>query len=164
VFVTDVDGTLTDGGMYYSADGEILKRFDTRDAFGMNRLRHLDVRLAIVTAEDSPIVLARARKMRIEDVYVNVPEKLRLMGRLLEKWGLGWQHLAYVGDDLNDLPVLEQAGFSACPADAAPEVARRVHYVCRKNGGHGAVREVCDFIVEALGSQGQPGGGASGGD
>jgi YrbI family 3-deoxy-D-manno-octulosonate 8-phosphate phosphatase len=152
----DVDGTLTDGGIYYSEAGEVLKRFDTRDAFGMNQLRQCGLRLAIITAEDSPIVLARARKLRIEDVYVGVTDKLEVMGRLLEKWGLAWNEIAFVGDDLNDLPVLERAGFAACPADAAPEVVRQVHYVCHRAGGHGAVREVCHFILDARESRNRP--------
>lgn len=146
----DVDGTLTDGGMYYGEAGELMKRFDTRDAFGMNLLRRRGWRLVIVTGEDSPIVLARARKLGVEDVFVGVSDKVACVERFLADHHLEWTALAYVGDDLNDLDVLKRAGFSACPADAAPEVRAAVHYVCRRPGGHGAVREVCDFLLASL--------------
>lgn len=149
LFATDVDGTLTDGGMYYTEAGEVMKRFDTRDAFGMNLLRRQGMALAIVTSEDSPIVLARARKLRIEHVYVNVQDKEAFVADLLRKMGLEWPNLAYVGDDLGDLAVIRRAGLSACPADAAQEVAQSARLVCRRPGGHGAVREVCDAILEA---------------
>jgi N-acylneuraminate cytidylyltransferase len=147
----DVDGTLTDGGMYYTKTGEAMKRFDTRDAFGMNLLRQVGWRLAIVTAEESPIVLARARKLRIEDVFIGVRDKRACLEQFLVDRGLKWSELAYVGDDLNDLEVLRRAGFAACPADAVPEVQKQVLYVCRASGGRGAVREVCDLILSARG-------------
>ena len=146
----DVDGTLTDGGMYYGEAGEVMKRFDTRDAFGMNLLRQRGAILALVTSEDSPIVLARAQKLRMENVFVGVSNKVACVERFLADHNLEWTALAYVGDDLNDLDVLKRAGFSACPADAAPEVRAAVHYVCRRPGGHGAVREVCDLLRRVL--------------
>jgi N-acylneuraminate cytidylyltransferase len=150
VFCVDVDGTLTDGGMYYTDAGEAMKRFNTRDAMGMGRLRERGIQLAIVTSEDSPIVLARARKLNIPHVFVGVKDKVGVLEGLLKDLGFTWEQLAYVGDDLNDLPVIRKAGFSACPADAAPEVARSATYVCKARGGHGAVREVCNLILAAL--------------
>jgi len=147
LFATDVDGTLTDGGMYYTETGEVIKRFDTRDAFGMNRLRRAGIAVAIVTSEDSPIVLARARKLRIERVYVGVEDKLSLLEKVIAELGATWAQLAYIGDDLNDLPVIERAGLSACPADAASQVVDAANYVCRRAGGHGAVREFCEWIL-----------------
>lgn len=147
LLATDVDGTLTDGGMYYTEAGEAMKRFDTRDAFGMNLLRQEGLELAIVTAENSPIVAARARKLKIENVCLNVSDKVACVEAMLARLGLDWSNLAYVGDDLNDLPLLRKAAFSACPADAAAPVARAVDYVCRRLGGHGAVREACERIL-----------------
>jgi len=153
LFATDVDGTLTDGGMYYTEAGEVMKRFDTRDAAGMNRLRRRGFTLAMVTTENSPIVLARARKLGIEHVYVGVEDKEQLMDELLARLALTWDQLCYVGDDLNDLPVIQKAGFSACPCDAMPEVTRHVSCICLRRGGHGAVREVCDLIEQAMGAR-----------
>ena len=145
-FATDVDGTLTDGGMYYTSEGELMKRFDTRDAFGMNLLREAGFELVIVTAEDSSIVAARAKKMRVDRVFLGIHDKVDLLKTVLVELGMDWQNLAYVGDDLNDLQVIAKAGFSACPSDAAPEVRNCAKYICSNSGGRGAVREICDLI------------------
>ncbi len=150
LIATDVDGTLTDGGMYYTADGELMKRFDTRDAFGMNRLRKRGWELAIITAEDTPIMAARARKLKIDRVFLGVVDKVALVEDLLADLGLTWSQMVYIGDDLNDLPVLERVGLSACPADAAWQVRDSVDYVSSRLGGHGAVRDLCDLIEAAL--------------
>jgi len=150
VFATDVDGTLTDGGMYYTEAGEMMKRFNTRDAFGMRCLADLGVILVMISSEDSPIVLARANKLRIQHIYTGVQDKERLMDKLLKELGLNWDQLAFVGDDLNDLGILKRAGFSACPCDAAPEVTKSVDYVCHTAGGYGAVREACDLIKKSF--------------
>lgn len=151
VFATDVDGTLTDGGMYYTEAGEAMKRFDTRDAAAMSRLRQRGFTLMLVTTENSPIVRARARKLQIEHVYTGVEDKAELVQSVLDKLGASWDSLAYVGDEMNDLPVICRAGFSACPADAVEDVRAECDYVCANPGGHGAVREVCDLIRAALG-------------
>jgi YrbI family 3-deoxy-D-manno-octulosonate 8-phosphate phosphatase len=148
----DVDGTLTDGGMYYSERGEELKRFNTRDAMGMSRLRSRGIASALVTTENSQIVIARARKIGVEHVHIGINDKQALLEDLLLRLGLAWDQVGYVGDDWNDLAVIQRAGFSACPADAAGEVARRVTYVCQRPGGHGAVREVCDLVEASLGA------------
>jgi YrbI family 3-deoxy-D-manno-octulosonate 8-phosphate phosphatase len=149
-FATDVDGTLTDGGMYYTPDGELMKRFDTRDAFGMNLLREAGFELAIVTAENSPIVAARASKLKIDRVFLGVRDKVKLLTGVLDGLGLDWVNLAYAGDDLNDLPLMQMAGFSACPSDAAREVRSCADHVCSQSGGRGAVREICDLIRDHL--------------
>lgn len=145
----DVDGTLTEASMYYGAEGERLKRFSTRDGMGLARLRQRGVRVAIVTSEDSPIAAARARKLRIPDCILGCDDKAASVAGLIEADGLDWADAAYVGDDLNDLEVLGRVGLSACPADAAEEVRRVVRYVCKRPGGRGAVREVCDLLCEA---------------
>lgn len=147
---TDVDGTLTDGGMYYTAQGELMKRFDTRDAFGMNLLRRRGLAIGMVTAEDTEIVRARGRKLQMEHVYTGIADKEPFVGDLLNRLGLEWRNLAYIGDDLNDLPVIKRAGVSACPADAAAEVRRHASYVCKALGGHGAVREFCNMLLAAV--------------
>ncbi len=151
----DVDGTLTDGGMYYSAQGEELKRFDTRDAMGLLLLRKAGIAVAICTSENSPIVAARARKLQIEDCLLGIKDKVAAIGALLAQHGLDWPQLAYVGDDVNDQAVLAKAGLSACPADAPGKTPAQVMYVCNRLGGHGAVREVCELILAALQTQPQ---------
>lgn len=146
LLIVDVDGTLTDGGMYYDAKGESLKKFDTRDAKGMLMLRDAGVRVCVVTAETSAVVRARMRKLGITEYFPGIKDKLSWLREHAARWQLAPAQIAYIGDDLNDLAGLKHAGLSCCPADAVPEVRRAVSYVCAAGGGAGAVREVCDLI------------------
>jgi N-acylneuraminate cytidylyltransferase len=146
LLVVDVDGTLTDGGMYYDGKGEALKKFNTRDAKGMLMLRDAGVRVCVVTAETSAVVDARMRKLGITDYFAGVKDKLAWLKDQEARSGVSPSQTAYIGDDLNDLDGLRSVGFSCCPADAVPAVRNAVHYVCSAAGGAGAVREVCDLI------------------
>ncbi|MEO5655483.1 MAG: HAD hydrolase family protein [Nitrosospira sp.] len=149
VLVLDVDGTLTDAGMYYGPAGEALKKFNTRDAHGLQLLRENGVSVCVISAEDSPAVAARMKKLRIDEYYPGVQNKLPLLLELAQRWGISLQNIGYVGDDLTDLKCLSRVGSAFCPADAVPEILRQVHYVCKHSGGHGAVREVCDLILQS---------------
>ncbi|MGH8248680.1 MAG: cytidylyltransferase domain-containing protein [Gammaproteobacteria bacterium] len=151
--IVDVDGTLTDGGMYYGPDGESLKKFNTRDAKGLERLRDNGIRVCVVSAENSPAVAARMHKLGISDYHSGVRDKAALMERLARSWDLGLADIAYIGDDLGDLECLQRAGFSFCPSDAVPEVLQAVDRICTRPGGRGAVREVCDLILESQAGQ-----------
>jgi len=146
--LVDVDGTLTDAGMYYSAEGEALKKFNTRDAHGLLRLRDSGVRLGVITAEDSPAVAARMKKLGIADYHPGVKDKLPLVKKLINDWGVAPNELAYIGDDLGDLACLAYAGLPACPADAVQEIKQQALHVCQQAGGAGAVREFCDLILQ----------------
>ncbi len=147
--VVDVDGTLTDGGMYYDADGEAQKKFNTRDAHGLHRLEQAGFHIAVVTAERSAAVDARMRKLAIRDYIPGQRDKRAALEALALQWGCAVDEIAYVGDDLNDLPGLEVAGFACCPADAVEAVRARADYVTTLRGGAGAVREVCDLLLAA---------------
>lgn len=149
----DVDGVLTDGGLHYGPAGEVMKRFHVRDGHGIVRLHAAGVRTAILTARSSQIVDVRARELSIAFVLQGRKDKGRGFDELLAMAGLPAESVAYVGDDLNDLPVLERAGFSACPADADPGVRARVHHVCALPGGQGAVREICELLIAARGPE-----------
>lgn len=146
LLIVDVDGTLTDGGMYYDGNGEALKKFDTRDAKGMLMLRDAGVRVCVVTAENSAVVAARMRKLGITDYFPGVKDKLTWLHEHGTRWQIPLTQTAYIGDDLNDLQGLRAVAVSCCPADAVPAVRRSVGYVCSASGGAGAVREVCDLI------------------
>jgi YrbI family 3-deoxy-D-manno-octulosonate 8-phosphate phosphatase len=152
VLVLDVDGTLTDAGMYYGPDGEALKKFNTRDAHGLQLLREQGIAVCVITTEESPSVEARMRKLRIEEYYPGVRNKFPLLVELAKRWGVSLQNIGYVGDDLSDLECLRRAGCAFCPADAVPQVKQQAHHICEQRGGQGAVREVCDLILEAKGS------------
>ncbi len=145
----DVDGVLTDAGMYYGADGEVLKKFNTRDGMGLARVRDAGVAVAIISGEDSAIVHARAAKLKIDDVFCNVADKRVPIDELCSKYGLQLEQVAFIGDDLNDLPALECVGLACAVADAAEPVQRIAHYVSARRGGGGAVREVCELLIEA---------------
>jgi len=148
LFALDVDGTLTDGGMYYGSDGEMLKKFDTRDAHGLQLLRERGIQVCVLSSEDSAAVAARMKKLGIDEYYLGVKKKLALLEQKLASWKIAWQEIAYMGDDLCDLECLQRAGMAICPADAVPEILRHVHHVCTRSGGHGAVREACDRILD----------------
>ena len=146
LLAVDVDGTLTDAGMYWSAAGDQLKKFNTRDAKGLELVRKLGVEVAIITSENSPIVTARARKLGIPHCFIGVDDKQHCLEALVEKLGLSLAEVAYMGDDINDLDCLKISGFSACPADAVTAVREQVHYISKHAGGMGAVREVCELL------------------
>jgi N-acylneuraminate cytidylyltransferase len=155
LLVVDVDGTLTDGGMYYDGRGEALKKFDTRDAKGMLMLRDAGVRVCVVTAETSAVVRARMRKLGITDYFPGVKNKLAWLAEYGPQLGVAPAQTAYIGDDVNDLEGLRAVGLACCPADAVPEVRLAASYVCAARGGAGAVREVCDLIRARLAPAGE---------
>ncbi len=149
LFATDVDGVLTDAGMYYSESGEELKKFNTRDGMGIKLLQRAGVITAIVTQERTKLVAWRGEKLTIPEVHQGVMDKLSLVREMAERHGLTMDEVSYIGDDINDLATLKAVGFSATPADGLPQVARAVNYVCAKKGGEGAVREIIEMILEA---------------
>jgi 3-deoxy-D-manno-octulosonate 8-phosphate phosphatase (KDO 8-P phosphatase) len=151
LFATDVDGVLTDGGMYYSEAGDELKKFNTRDGMGIKLLQKAGVITAIVTQERTKLVARRAEKLTIPELHQGVMDKLSMIREMADRYRLSIQQIAYIGDDVNDVEALSAVGFSAAPADAMPIVKAAVHYVCEKKGGEGAVREIADMILAAQG-------------
>lgn len=147
----DVDGVLSDGKIYLDSAGNELKGFCTRDGLGMRALLRYGIRLAVITGRESPIVTERAKQLGIEFVYQGSVDKLSAYMDLLEKAGVEEEQVCYAGDDLIDLPVLQRVGLSATVPAAGIEVKERVHMVTRSDGGHGAVREICDLILTAQG-------------
>lgn len=145
----DVDGTLTDGKVYYSKDGEELKAFCIRDGMGIELLHHYGIDTCIITTETSQIVTARAMKLKIDHVILGSKNKLKDLQTLCEDLNITLDEVAYIGDDINDLPAIENVGFSACPSDAIKYVRDKVDYICSCSGGSGAVRELIDLILIA---------------
>jgi YrbI family 3-deoxy-D-manno-octulosonate 8-phosphate phosphatase len=145
--VLDVDGTLTDGGMYYNASGEAMKKFDTRDAAGLEQVQDAGLRVAVITRESSPAVDARMGKLGITEYHRGVRDKLPVLEELADLWGIPLREMVYIGDDVGDLECLNAVGLSACPADANRRVRSACRYICSASGGHGAVREVCDLVM-----------------
>ena len=152
LMIFDVDGVLTDGTLYYSAQGEELKAFNIRDGQGMKLLAATGVRLAILSGRRSPALERRAVNLDIDLLYQGIDDKLAAFDELRTRLGLAPDDCGFVGDDLIDLPVLARCGFAASVADGAPEVLSRVHYVTRALGGRGAAREVCELVMRAQGT------------
>jgi len=148
LFITDCDGVLTDGGMYYSENGDELKKFNTKDGMGLSLLKKLGIRLAIITGEDVQIVRNRANKMRIDDVFCGIKNKLEVLNILLEKYNLTYEEVSYVGDDINDLEVMKRVGVAFSVNDAMDQVKEVADYVTKKNGGNGAIREICELFLK----------------
>lgn len=147
--LTDVDGVLTDGGVFYGQDGEVMKRFNIRDGMGVERLREIGLEVGIVTGEKSESVVRRAEKLHIEMVHLFCKDKPAVLREIMEQHKYAPEEIAYIGDDVNDLEVMKLVGLAACPADAFSEVREIAHYVCRRPGGHGAFRELAELIIDA---------------
>lgn len=145
----DVDGVLTDGGMYYSEHGDELKKFNTRDGKAIELLRNAGIKTAFITRERTRLVERRAAKLRIDELCQGVEDKLATLQQVISSYGLTFEEVAYIGDDINDLDVMQAVGLAITVADGLPENRNMAHYVTQAKGGEGAVREVAALILEA---------------
>ncbi|TXT25185.1 MAG: 3-deoxy-D-manno-octulosonate 8-phosphate phosphatase (KDO 8-P phosphatase) [Gallionellaceae bacterium] len=148
----DVDGILTDGGIYLSDSGEEFKRFNSMDGHGLKMLKASGVELAIITGRTSRCVELRARDLGIPHLYQGVQDKLGAMQKLLARLQVAPTAAAFMGDDVVDLPVMLHVGLALSVPEAAQVVRDRAHYVTRRSGGHGAVREACELLMSAQGT------------
>ena len=151
LLLLDVDGVLTDGTLFYAGASEEMKGFSTLDGFGLRLLREAGIAVGLITARSSEAVSRRAEELKLEYMYSDCRNKTEAYTALLEQQAWQPEQTAYMGDDWLDLPVLMQVGCSFAPADAAAEVRRQVDYVTERSGGHGAVREACELILESQG-------------
>lgn len=143
----DVDGTLTDGKIYMSANGELMKAFNIKDGYAIARLRDYDIEPVIITGRSSEIVKQRCTELKISELYQGIENKNFKLREVCENLHVELSQVAYIGDDLNDLPCMKICGYSACPSDAMAQVKDCVSYVCQTKGGDGAVREFIDHII-----------------
>ena len=150
VLLTDVDGVLTDGGMYYTSTGDSMKKFHTRDGMGVNLLKKSKIPTIIVTKEKTKMVRNWAKKMNISHVYDGVQQKEKLLKEICKKYAVTSSQIAYIGDDVNDLELLKKVGFSATPNDGIVDAKKIVDHVCEKKGGDGVLREVADMILHNI--------------
>jgi len=150
LLLLDVDGVLTDGRLYYGPEGEALKAFDVRDGHGMVMLRD-HVELGVLSGRPAGPTASRLQDLRVTHASFGNREKLPSYEELIARLGISDAEVAYMGDDVNDLPVIRRVGLSACPADACPEVLAEARFVASAPGGKGAVRELCELILRAKG-------------
>jgi 3-deoxy-D-manno-octulosonate 8-phosphate phosphatase (KDO 8-P phosphatase) len=149
VILLDVDGVLTDGRLFLGTGGYDGRAFHTRDGHGIRMGQRGGLLFGLVSGRESPVVAARAEELYITEVHQGVYDKLACVEELLARLGIDAAEACFVGDDLVDLPAMRRVGFAAAPRDAAPEVRRFAHYVTRRPGGGGAVREVVDLVLRA---------------
>ncbi len=151
LIIFDVDGVLTDGGIYHGANGELFKRFHCRDGFGITLAHSCGLKTAIITGRTSTMTTFRAKELGISAIMQGQMNKRDAYKKIKEQFNLIDDEICYVADDVIDLPVFVQVGFRAAVGDAAPEVIERAHFVANNFGGHGAVREILEFILKAKG-------------
>lgn len=153
--IFDVDGVLTDGRLWYGPGGEELKAFHAFDGHGVHLLRMARLDTAIISGRRSQAVEERAKELGIKHVVQGADNKLRAFEHMLRQLKVRQAAVAYMGDDLVDLPILTRCGFACAPHEAPEDVRRRAHYIASADAGHGAAREVCEFILEAQGKLGK---------
>ncbi len=147
LILTDIDGVWTDGGMYYDNLGNEFKKFNTSDSAGVLFLRFLDIPLAIISGEDTEIVKKRARKLNIQHCYLGVKDKVMVAKNICKNLDISLSEVAYIGDDINDIKLLEKVGLSAAPNNAPDYIKNKVDFITTKNGGEGAFREFVEIII-----------------
>ena len=149
LFLTDCDGVLTDGGMYYFESGDEAKKFNTRDGMAFKLLKEKNIKIGIITGEDTKIVLNRGKKLKMDYIFLGVNKKIKIVDKIINELGLNYENVLYVGDDINDIEVIKKVGFSACPQDAEKIIKENCHYISNKNGGCGVIRDIYNnFFVE----------------
>ncbi len=151
VLLLDVDGVLTDGGLYFTENGETSKRFNTLDGHGLKLLQRAGVEPVIITGRDSAALRVRLNALNIQHAHFGVEDKHSAAQSALQSLGLSWAQTAAMGDDWPDLPMLLPSTLACAPPNAHREVLSRVHWVTQTPAGHGAVREVCDLLLQARG-------------
>ncbi len=147
MFLTDCDGCLTDGGMYYSENGDELKKFHTKDGMGFKLLREQGIITGIITGENRQLNQKRAEKLQVDEIFQNVKDKVAVIRQLCDKYHILPEQVAYVGDDVNDLGAIHYVGYGCCVKDAHSAVKKCADYISTRNGGQGAVREIIDVIL-----------------
>lgn len=148
--LTDIDGVWTDGGLYYTADGMVMKRFNVKDGMGVNRLRERGIETGIVSGDNSDIITARGQRLKLDLIYIGIRDKKQVLDEICNLRNLKYENIAFIGDDVNDIEILQSAGLTAAPSDAMDEIIEMADYVCKRRGGDGAFREFVEFILQTI--------------
>jgi 3-deoxy-D-manno-octulosonate 8-phosphate phosphatase (KDO 8-P phosphatase) len=145
----DVDGVLTDGSFWWGPDGQEWKRFNFRDVMGISRAQKAGIMFALISGESSPLIDRFATKMNITEIFKGCKQKAQALQEFATRNGFPLASIAFMGDDINDVEALKMAGLSAAPADAHPSAREQARFVAKALGGHGAVRELIDFVMQS---------------
>ncbi|MCX7597800.1 MAG: HAD hydrolase family protein [Armatimonadetes bacterium] len=157
VVFCDVDGVMTDGGIYFGPEGQLFKRFNIHDGYGMRKLVEAGVKVIVISADDNEIVPARASRLKLSEVHMAIKDKAALVRQILARDGLAREEAVFIGDDEIDVPAMREVGIPVAVASAHPSAKAAAVYITERPGGHGAVREVCDLILAALTPNGSAG-------
>ncbi|MGE5682548.1 MAG: KdsC family phosphatase, partial [Bacillota bacterium] len=130
--LTDIDGVWTDGGLYYSADGMVMKRYNVKDGMGVNRLRDRGIETGIVSGDKSDIITARGNRLKLDLIYIGIMDKKLALDEICAKRNLSYENIAFIGDDVNDISIISNVGLSAAPADAVEEILEIADYICER--------------------------------
>jgi N-acylneuraminate cytidylyltransferase len=147
--ISDVDGVLTDGGMYYSENGEVMKKFNTKDGMGMELLSNKGIKTILISKENSKIVKARAKKLSVSKVFLGIYNKELLLPEICKKFQVSKNEICYIGDDINDLEIMNNVGFSACPMNAISTIKDMADYISNYSGGDGVFRDIAELILSS---------------
>lgn len=151
LLISDIDGVWTDGSFYYTAEGDSLRRFTTKDSYGVKLCQLMEVPILIVSTEDNPMVERRMEKLNVKHVKLGIRNKLKSITRFCEQREISLSEVAYLGDDMNDYHLLGKLGFFACPADAYPKIRKKADLVLETKGGEGVFREFVEKLLEQEG-------------
>lgn len=147
--LSDVDGVLTDGGMYYSELGESMKKFNTKDGMAVELLSKIGIPTIFITRENSKIVKKRAKKVKVLKVFLGIKNKEAILPKILREYEVKSEEIAYLGDDINDIQIMRKVGFSVSPKDAIKKVKLSCDYIAECKGGEGVLRELADIIISS---------------
>ena len=148
IVITDVDGVLTDGGLYYTSDGLVMKKFNVKDGMGMKLLRDAGIKNGIITTDTSELIRIRGERLKVDYIYLGVWDKENKLLEICKNENLLPENTAFIGDDVNDIGIIKAAGFSACPSDAVTQIKEIVDLVLPTKGGQGAFREFADLVLK----------------
>ncbi|NMA06475.1 MAG: HAD-IIIA family hydrolase [Ruminococcaceae bacterium] len=147
LIVIDVDGTMTDAGIYYDENGNELKKFCTKDAAGFFAAHQVGMKIMVLTGRECAATTRRMNEMKVDYFHQNVKDKVKFLAQFMKDNGLAKEDVGYIGDDLNDFPPMQLAGYTACPADACQEIKEISNYVSTVKGGQGAVRDIIEYYL-----------------
>ncbi len=150
LILTDIDGVWTDGGMFYDQTGNEWKKFNTSDSAGILFAKKMNIPVGIITGEDTAMVQRRAEKLKIKYLFQGISDKVAVAEKLKNELGIDWKDIAYIGDDIGDVKLLQKVGFSCCPNNSPDYIKEIVHLVTNKNGGEGAFREFVEHILKGV--------------
>jgi YrbI family 3-deoxy-D-manno-octulosonate 8-phosphate phosphatase len=146
--LSDVDGVLTDGGMYFSEKGEFLKKFNTKDGMGVELLLKNKIPTILITREKTLFAKRRGKKIKAEKIFSGVSNKKLILKKICDEYKIKPENIAYIGDDINDKEIMEMVGFSATPKDGMESIKKISDYICKLKGGEGVFREVAELIIK----------------